>query len=84
MWNDVFSAVALVFVIEGLLPFLSPGTLRRALLGESELSDNALRFTGLSSMPLVRGATALPHPLAGGGVAGRAGVQRRGLAVGGA
>ena len=50
MWHDVFSAVALLFVIEGVLPFLSPGALRRALLGISELSDNALRFTGLSSM----------------------------------
>jgi hypothetical protein len=50
MWHEVFTAVALVFVIEGVLPFLNPAALRRALLSISELSDNALRFTGLSSM----------------------------------
>jgi uncharacterized protein YjeT (DUF2065 family) len=39
-----------VFVIEGLLPFVNPGALRRALLSISEMSDSTLRFTGLSSM----------------------------------
>jgi hypothetical protein len=50
MWHDLLSAVALVFVIEGMLPFLSPGALRRTLLGVCALSDTTLRFTGLSSM----------------------------------
>jgi hypothetical protein len=50
MWQDLLSAVALVFVIEGLLPFVNPGALRRALLSISEMSDSTLRFTGLSSM----------------------------------
>jgi len=50
MWNDLLSAVALVFVVEGLLPFINPGALRRALLAVSEMSDSTLRFTGLSSM----------------------------------
>jgi hypothetical protein len=50
MWDDLLSAVALVFVVEGLLPFINPGALRRALLAVSEMSDSTLRFTGLSSM----------------------------------
>jgi hypothetical protein len=50
MWNDLLSAVALVFIVEGLLPFINPGALRRALLAVSEMSDSTLRFTGLSSM----------------------------------
>jgi len=50
MWHDLLSALALVFVIEGMLPFLSPTALRRTLLSVSELSDTTLRFTGLSSM----------------------------------
>jgi hypothetical protein len=50
MWDDLWSALALVFVIEGLMPFINPGALRRALLAVSTMSDGALRFTGLSSM----------------------------------
>jgi uncharacterized protein YjeT (DUF2065 family) len=50
MWHDLLSAIALVLVIEGMLPFLNPAALRRTLLSISELSDGTLRFTGLSSM----------------------------------
>jgi len=50
MWDDLLAALALVFVIEGLLPFVSPAALRKTLVKVSEMSDNALRFTGLTSM----------------------------------
>jgi hypothetical protein len=50
MWDDLLAALALVFVIEGLLPFVSPAALRRTLVTVSEMSDNALRLTGLTSM----------------------------------
>ncbi|MGC1952758.1 MAG: DUF2065 domain-containing protein, partial [Gammaproteobacteria bacterium] len=52
MWQDLLVAVALLLVIEGVMPFLSPEALRRALLMISQMNDNALRFTGLTSMVL--------------------------------
>lgn len=52
MWQDLWVAIALLLVIEGVMPFLSPEALRRALLLISQMNDNALRFTGLTSMVL--------------------------------
>ncbi|MFZ0255796.1 MAG: DUF2065 domain-containing protein [Gammaproteobacteria bacterium] len=52
MWQDLWVALALLLVIEGVMPFLSPEALRRALLLISQMNDNALRFTGLTSMVL--------------------------------
>ncbi len=52
MWSDLLAAIALVLVIEGILPFINPGGLRRALLMISQMNDNTLRFTGLTSMIL--------------------------------
>lgn len=52
MWQDLLVAIALLLVIEGVIPFLSPEALRRALLLISQMNDNALRFTGLTSMLL--------------------------------
>ena len=50
MGPTILMAIALVLVIEGLLPFLAPSvwreTFRRILL----LSDGQIRFFGLSSM----------------------------------
>lgn len=45
-------AVALLLVLEGILPFLNPPGLRRALLALSNLSDQQMRFAGLTSMLL--------------------------------
>ncbi len=52
MWNDLLAAIALVLVIEGVLPFLNPGALRRALALIAQMNDNTLRFTGLTCMVL--------------------------------
>ena len=50
MWSVFFMALALMLVLEGLLPFLAPAlwrdTFRRILL----LSDGQIRFFGLASM----------------------------------
>jgi len=43
-------AVALMLIIEGLLPFLLPGTWRDAFRRLTEMSDGQIRFVGLSSM----------------------------------
>ena len=50
MWHDLLVALALVLVIEGIVPFLNPGAMRRALLALAEMNDNTLRFAGLTVM----------------------------------
>jgi uncharacterized protein YjeT (DUF2065 family) len=42
--------VALMLVLEGLLPFLSPGRWRAMFERVTRLSDGQIRFFGLSSM----------------------------------
>jgi uncharacterized protein YjeT (DUF2065 family) len=49
-WGSLLAAFALMLVLEGLLPFISPGSWRTAFLRFIELSDGQLRFIGLSSM----------------------------------
>jgi uncharacterized protein YjeT (DUF2065 family) len=49
-WSDLLAALALVLVLEGMIPFLNPGLLRRMLETASQLDDRALRVTGLVSM----------------------------------
>ena len=50
MWNDLLAAVALIFVIEGVIPFLSPATMRRTMQQLTQMSDQVLRTIGLASM----------------------------------
>ncbi len=53
VWEIFFSALALVFIIEGILPFLSPSAWRNTLRMMSSIqSDRAVRIIGLSSMLL--------------------------------
>ena len=47
-----WSALALVLVIEGLLPFISPGNWRRGFSQLLQLRDGQLRFFGLCSILL--------------------------------
>jgi len=49
-WHDLFVALALVLVLEGLLPFASPGSWRRAMLQVARLNDGQLRSVGLACM----------------------------------
>ena len=50
MSDSLLIALALLLVLEGLLPFLVPGVWRDAFRKLTELSDGQLRFMGLSSM----------------------------------
>lgn len=52
MWHELLVAIALLLILEGIMPFLSPESLRRTLAMISQLSDNTLRFAGLSAMVL--------------------------------
>ena len=47
MWTEILTAVALVLIIEGLLPFASPGRYRQLVAQIVGLSDNNIRITGL-------------------------------------
>jgi uncharacterized protein YjeT (DUF2065 family) len=49
-WDLLLGACALMLVVEGLLPFLSPGSWRRVFEKATQLSDGQIRFLGLSSM----------------------------------
>jgi uncharacterized protein len=50
MSDLLLGAVALMLVLEGLLPFLSPATWRSMFERATRLSDGQIRFFGLSSM----------------------------------
>lgn len=50
MPNSLWTALALVLVIEGLLPFLNPAAWRRVFEQALSLSDGQLRFMGLTSV----------------------------------
>ena len=53
MSADIFwSALALVLVLEGILPFVSPGGWRRAFSQLLQLRDGQLRFFGLCSIAI--------------------------------
>jgi uncharacterized protein YjeT (DUF2065 family) len=50
MGTALLTAVALVLIIEGLLPFLAPGLWRDTFRRIMQLSDGQIRFFGLTSM----------------------------------
>ena len=50
MWQTFLTALALVLVIEGILPFLSPQSWREAMLQITRLANRQLRIIGLLSM----------------------------------
>lgn len=52
MWSDLWVALALLLVLEGVLPALSPRNYRNAMLGLSQLDDRSIRTAGLVLMVL--------------------------------
>jgi uncharacterized protein len=50
MWNDLWVAMALMLVLEGIVPFLSPDTLRRMLVSLIQMDNRSMRIAGLISM----------------------------------
>lgn len=49
-WSEILTALALVLVIEGILPFVGPGRYRQMVAQIVRLSDNQLRTFGLGAM----------------------------------
>jgi len=50
MGSSLWTAFALMLVLEGLLPFLAPRVWRDAFRRIMELTDGQIRFVGLASM----------------------------------
>jgi len=46
----LFAALALMLVLEGVLPFAAPRIWREAFKRFTEMSDGQIRFAGLTSM----------------------------------
>ena len=49
-WQVLPVAVALVFIIEGILPFISPNRWRNMLAAVDQMDDRVIRNVGLGSM----------------------------------
>ena len=49
-WQVLPVAIALVFIIEGLIPFVSPGRWRSMLAMAEQMDDRIIRNIGLGSM----------------------------------
>lgn len=49
-WQVLPVAVALVFIIEGMLPFISPNRWRDMLAMANQMDDRVIRNVGLGSM----------------------------------
>ena len=50
MWQDILTAFALYLILEGMIPFVSPGRFRRTVAQIAKLGDNNLRVAGLLAM----------------------------------
>ena len=49
-FSDLLAAVALVFIFEGLLPFVNPEGVRKVFLIFAQFDNQKLRFLGITSM----------------------------------
>jgi uncharacterized protein YjeT (DUF2065 family) len=50
LWSDLLGAFALYLVIEGILPFVNPAAMKRAMAAFLQLELRQLRIIGLLSM----------------------------------
>jgi hypothetical protein len=50
MWDDLWVAMALMLVLEGIFPFLSPGRFKEVLQSILQTDERHIRVAGLLSM----------------------------------
>ena len=50
MWQDLLTALCLVLIIEGVLPFLYPARWRKLAQSLGGVNDRTMRWMGLISM----------------------------------
>ncbi|MBB1485000.1 DUF2065 domain-containing protein [Oceanospirillum sediminis] len=51
-WQSLLTALCLVLVIEGAIPFANPGRWRKLVMMMAQVSDQQLRMMGLISMAI--------------------------------
>jgi uncharacterized protein YjeT (DUF2065 family) len=49
-WSELFAALAIASVLEGMMPFLNPAAMRRLMQRLASMEDRELRYGGLASM----------------------------------
>ena len=49
-WKDLFAALAIVLVVEGVMPFANPAGMKRTLARLAAMDERELRLGGLFSM----------------------------------
>jgi uncharacterized protein YjeT (DUF2065 family) len=62
-WQVLPVAIALVFIIEGVLPFISPNRWRAMLAMAEQMDDRVIRNIGLGSMLFGLVILYVVHPL---------------------
>ena len=50
MLNNILIGIALLLVLEGLMPFISPSSWKQMISAIMQMSDEALRIAGFLSM----------------------------------
>lgn len=50
MWNNFLIAIALMLVIEGVIPFLNPDTFKKSLMLIIQMDNKNIRIAGFFSM----------------------------------
>jgi uncharacterized protein YjeT (DUF2065 family) len=50
MWESLFQAIALMLVLEGIIPFLYPSKWRNMVAILAEINDRRLRIMGMITM----------------------------------
>jgi uncharacterized protein len=49
-WTDLFAALAIVCILEGVVPFINPSAMKRLLSKMTALEDRDMRIAGFISM----------------------------------
>lgn len=49
-WHDLFNAIALVLILEGILPFANPSSIKNIYKAMQQIPEGSLRMVGFSSI----------------------------------
>jgi len=49
-WHDLLTALALLLILEGMLPFISPQSIKKVYKTMVETPESSLRMIGLASI----------------------------------
>ena len=50
IWQEILTVISILFIIEGLIPFISPSKYKNFVSSMSKLNTNNLRILGFISM----------------------------------